>query len=82
MDTSDASSGQTPEFSAISTTTNKPVDLPSKVVWDGIQLEDDEMILYVTEEGEQQIVTTRPFDDEAYYKVILFDYSTGTVTSS
>jgi len=52
------------------------------VVWDGIQLEDDEMILYVTEEGEQQIVTTRPFDDEAYYKVILFDYSTGTVTSS
>ena len=75
MSNSKNSSEEIPEFSAISTKTNKPVDLPTKIVWDGIQLDSDEMILYIDEKGEQQIITTHPFDDEKYYKVILFDYS-------
>jgi hypothetical protein len=70
-----ASSGQTPEFLAVSATTNTPIDLPTNVVWNGVQLGSDELIVYITEKGERQFITTQPFDENKYYKVILFDYS-------
>lgn len=65
-----------PEFTAISAETNKPVDLPNRLVWDGIQLQEDEAIVYINEEGEKQIITSRPFNEDKAYRVILFDYST------
>ena len=64
-----------PEFTAISAETNEPVDLPNKIVWDGIQLQEDEAIVYINEEGEKQIITSRPFNEDKAYRVILFDYS-------
>jgi len=44
-------------------------------VWDGIQLQEDEAIVYINEEGEKQIITSRPFNEDKAYRVILFDYS-------
>ena len=75
MSASGDSSGPIPQFSAVSVQTNEPIDLPYNIVWKGIQLDDDELILYINEEGEQQMITARPFDEEKYYKIILFDYS-------
>lgn len=64
-----------PEFSAISAKTNQEIELPKNVVWSSIRLEDDQLILYISEEGEFQYITKLPFDEEKMYKVILFDYS-------
>jgi hypothetical protein len=75
MTVSKSFSGQTPEFLAVSTKTNEPIDLPNTIVWNGIQLGSDELIVHITEKGEQQFITTHPFDENKYYKVILFDYS-------
>lgn len=75
MTASKSFSGQTPEFLAVSAKTNQPIGLPENVVWNGIQLGSDELIVYITEKGEQQFITTHPFDENKYYKVILFDYS-------
>lgn len=75
MKPSNDSSEATPPFLAISSKTNEPVDIPDNIVWKTIQLDDDEMIIYIDEKGEQSFITTRPFNEEKYYRVILFDYS-------
>ena len=64
-----------PEFSAISAQTNEKIPLPKDIVWNGIQLKDDELILYITEEGEYQYITNKPFNEDKLYKIIIFDYS-------
>jgi hypothetical protein len=76
MTVSENSSEKVPEFSAISAKTNEPVDLPKDLVWESLQLDEDEAVVYVDEKGEKQIITTQPFDEDKYYRVILFDYST------
>lgn len=63
-----------PQFSAISAKTNEPIDLPKSILWKSVLLDDDEAIVYIDEKGEKSIVTSRPFDDEKYYKIIIYDY--------
>lgn len=66
----------TPEFSAISAATKEKIPLPNIITWESLTLAEDEIIVYITETGEVQYVTTRPFDENKQYKIILFDYST------
>lgn len=69
------SSEAMPEFSVLSAPNSK-LDLPNNVVWKGIQLQADEVLLYITEKGEKHIITSHPFDENSYYKIILVDEST------
>jgi len=62
-----------PEFLAVSDKTE--LDLPNEIIWKVTTLLEDEVIVYITKKGEQQFITTHPFDDSKMYTVILFDYS-------
>jgi hypothetical protein len=64
-----------PEFSVVSDQ-DKPIKLPNSIIWNGIQLSDDQVIIYINEEGSREYISKLPFDDNKYYReIILFDYS-------
>lgn len=73
MTTSEDSLGKIPEFLALSD--KGQLDLPNQVIWKGIQLDEDELIIYIDEKGEQSMVTQSPFDDEKFYRVTVIDHS-------
>jgi hypothetical protein len=75
MTTSNNSLEPIPPFLAISAETNKPLNLPKNIIWDGITLGSDELIVYINEKGEHEYITTLPFDENKLYKIIIFDYS-------
>ncbi len=64
-----------PQFSAISAKTNEEIPLPANVVWNGIRLDEDQCIVYITEDNEFQYITSSPFDENKMYRIIIFDYS-------
>jgi hypothetical protein len=75
MTASKDSLGPIPQFSAVSAETNAPIPLPRNIVWDGITLDPDELIVYINEKGEYEYITTHPFDENKQYRIIIFDYS-------
>ncbi len=73
MEASGNSSVVIPEFLAISDQNN--FDLPNDVTWKSINLANDELVIYITPNGETRIVTSSPFNDNTYYKITIMDYS-------
>ena len=73
MTLSGSSSEETPEFLVYSKGTK--VDIPPKVVLESIVQTENDLLIYIDQEGNKHMFLTDQLEDDKYYNVTIIDDS-------